>query len=161
MTSARPGGSGATWITVDANTLGGWQLNADADILEFRGDVGGDWDEVSDIEIKLIFESNVDNTAGNVADTTDFQVVCYYKGTGDIVNKTQIVTDSCTVGQIDDHEQITCTLLVNYDEAGNVVDVGDKFTFVLNVVTGTSDVADITMNHIHIRYKTKQVGVEV
>jgi len=161
MSSANPGGSGATWIPATATVLQGWQLNADAETLTFEGDVHDDWDEATDIEIKLIFESNVNNTAGDDADTTDFNVVCYYKGQGEKTNKTQTVTHPCVVGKIDDHEQFNCTALINYDEASNVVEAGDKFSFILNLVTGTSEVADITLNHVHVRYKTNQLGAEV
>jgi len=160
LVSANPGGSGATWIPATATVLQGWQLNADAETLTFEGDVHGDWDEATDIEIKLIFESNVNNTAGADADTTDFQIVCYYKGDGEATNKTQTITHACTVGKVADHEQVNCTAVINFDEAGNVVEIGDKFSFILNLVTGTSEVADITLNHIHLRYLTKQVGVE-
>lgn len=161
MASANPGASGATWVPADADMLQGWQLNADAETLTFDADIHSDWDESTDIEIKVIFESNIDNTGGNVGDTTDFQTVVYYKGEGEKVNKTQTLTDACVVGQIDDHEQFACTLLVNYEEGGNVVQIGDKFTFIFNLITGTSEVADVTINHIHVKYKTDQVGIEV
>ena len=161
ISSVNPGGSGATWIPASANILPGWQLNADSERLTFEGEIHSDWDGATDIEVKVIFESNVDNTAGNVADTTDFQLICYYKGSGENVTKTQTLTEAFTVGQIDDHEQYVATLLVNFDEVDNVVQEGDKFAFILNLVTATSEVADITVNHIHIRYKTNQVGKEV
>jgi len=161
ISSANPGGSGATWVPPTADVLRGWQLNADAEILEFEADVHSDWDEATDIEVKVIFESNVDNTGGNVGDTVDLKLISYYKGDGEITNRTQTIIESCVVGQIDDHEQHVCTILLNYDEVDNVIEVGDKFNFILNLVTGTSEVADITINHIHIRYKTNQVGKEV
>ena len=161
ISSANPGSSGATWVPSTATVQSGWQLDADAEILTFEGDVHSDWDAASDLEVKVTFESNVDNTTGEDADTVDLKLISYYKGTGDLTNKTQTTTHECTVGKIDDHEQCTCTILLNYDEVDNVIEAGDKFSFILNLVTATSEVADITINHIHIRYKTAKVGIEV
>ena len=148
ISSANPGASGATWVPVGADNLRGWQLNADAETLTFEGDIHADWDEESDIEIKMIFESNVANGGGNTTDTTDFQLIAYYKGEGEATNKTQTVTGACAVGQIADHELFVCAILIDYDKANNVVQIGDKF----NKIRDEYIPGIVSMEKLAIRY---------
>jgi len=161
ISSINPGGSGATWVPDDANTAGGWQLNADTEILEVRSDAHSDWDGASDIEVKIVYEVNVNNTEGGEGDTVDFKVVAHYKGVGDVACKTQTQEEACIVGQSAQYKQFTCTITLNWDETDNVIEVGDKITFQINLETDTSEVEDVIVNHVHTRYKTAQIGPEV
>lgn len=161
IASINPGASGATWISDDADTAGGWRLNANTEILEVRSDVHSDWDGASDIEIKIVYEVNVDNTAGLVTDTVDFKVVAHYKGTGDVACKIQTQEEACVVGQSAQYKQFTCTINLNWDETDNVIEAGDKITFQINLETDTSEVDDVIVNHVHTRHKSAQIRPEV
>ncbi len=156
-----PGASGAQWTAPDANTLGGYQLDAATEYLYVDGDVCSDYDGESDLEVKVSFEVNVDNSGGNVGDTVDLKLVCYYKGSGDAANKTQTLEEAVVVGQSPQYKQFVATFTIDWDAADNVVEAGDKLNMVLNLETDTSEVDNIIINHIHLRYKKKKVGCEV
>ena len=161
LSSVDPGGSGATWTTMDANTLGGYLIDAAGEYLYFQGDACSDWDGASDIEVKVIFEVNVDNGGGGGTDTVDLSLLSYYKGDGDTVNKTQTVEEATTVGASAQYKQFVATITLNWDETDNIIEIGDKLSFRLNLETDTSEVDNIIINHIHIKYKSAKVGKEV
>lgn len=159
--SAAPGGSGATWTAPDANTLGGYKLDANTEKLYFNESISSMWDGASDLEFKVIFEVNVDNTGGATSDTVDLQLICYYKGNGDTANKTQTLEEAKTVGKSAQYKRFTTTFTIDWDATDNIVEVADKMSFILNLETDTSEVDDIIVNTIMFRYKTKKIQVEV
>lgn len=157
IASLDPGASGATWIDVSADTLGGWRLDADTEILEFRADACDDWNSISDIEIKIAFEVNVDNSGGGDADTVDLKIVASYKGShnGDLTCKTQTVEIVNVVGKSAQYKSFVTTISLAYDAVGNLIDKGDKITCKLNLETDTSEVDNIIVNHVHVKYNLK------
>lgn len=162
MAGMDPGASGATWTDPSAGTtLGGMQLNAAGETLTFATDCHSDWDGASDIEIKVVFEVNVDNSGGDPNDTVDIKVISYFKGSEETTLKTQTNEVATVVGQSAQYKQWVATILIDYDDGSNPIDAGDKFRHILNLETDTSEVDDIIVNHIHSRYKTKQVHVEI
>ena len=155
-----PGGSGAQLITPDANTLGGYQLDADTEKLYFNAHIFDNWDASSDLELVVVFEVNVDNTAGADTDTVDLKVVSYYKGDGETTNKTQTTEVATTVGKSPQYKQFTATFTIDYDATDNVVEVGDTISFILNLETDTSEVDNIIVNSAIFRYRSIAINPE-
>ena len=156
--SASPGASGATHVPSDANTLGGYQLNAASEKLYFNESITSVWDGASDLQFRVTWEINeVAAADGDV----DLQLICYYKGDHEIVNKTQTLNVAHTVtGDKARYTRHATIFTINWDEVGNIVEVGDKMSFILNC-EATGDVTDVIINTIMFRYKTNQIQVEV
>jgi len=152
--SITPGATGAQLTAPDANTLGGYQLDADTEKLYFNAHIFDNWDASSDLELVVVFEVNVDNTGGSDTDTVDLKVVSYYKGDGETSNKTQTTEIATTVGKSPQYKQFTATLTIDWDATDNVVEVGDTITFVLNLETDTSEVDNIIVNSAIFRYRS-------
>ena len=160
LSSVNPGGSGATWTPPDANTIGGWQLDAVGEVLYIGADIHSDWDGASDIDVEVYFEIN---GASSENDTVDLKLVCYYKGQAETVTKTQTLEVATNVGDGGVKAQYTsfeAEFTINYDEASNVVEAGDIFHFILNLETDTSEVDDIIVNAASLYYHTTHIGIE-
>lgn len=156
--SFNPGASGATRVNPDANTSGGWQLNAVGEVLYMDVDVHSDWDGASDLTVEIYFEKN---TAGGVAsDTVDLKLVAYYKTSGDSVTKSQTVEVATTVDDDAQYTMYKAEFTIDYDAVSNVVEAGDVITLALNLETDTSECDDIIINHGSFYYRTTHVGVE-
>lgn len=161
MIEVSPGGSGATWTAPDANTIGGYRLNAANDYLYFSARVCPNWDAASDIRLGVVFEVNVDNTGGGDADTVDLQLLCYYKGQGDTSSKTQTLEIPVTVGKSPQYKAFSALFTVDYDAVANVVDVYDVLSFRLNLETDTSEVDNVIANFAAFAFKTKTGFIEI
>ena len=155
-----PGASGAVWTAPNANTAGGYQLDAATEVLYFDTDVHSDWDGTTDLTVEVSFEVNVDNTGGGAGDTVDLKLVCYYKAVGDTATKTQTQEVATVVGASAQYKAFKATFTINFDEVGNVVEAGDKIHFILNLETDTSEVDNIIINHASFYYRTTHVGIE-
>ena len=70
-------------------------------------------------------------------------------------------TTTTTVGQCGEYDQFRDTFTIDHDYASNVVDPGDVFSIAVNLVTASSEVADVTVNCLQLRYyrKLKNSGV--
>mgnify|MGYP003145184100 CR=1 FL=1 len=156
-----PGGSGATVIAPDANTLGGFQLDAPGETLYVTHHIPASWSGDSDVEVHAHFEVNVDNTGGNDADTVDLQLVVRMKGEGETAIKTQTLENAVVVGRAAQYKEFMSVFLVDYDDGSNPVGSGDLLALALNLETDTSEVDDIIVNHVMCRYKTKEAESEV
>lgn len=152
---------GPVEVPPDANTLGGWQVDANTELLYFHARVCEDWDGASDLSVFVDFEVNTDNSGGLVTDTVDLRLVCYYKGLGDVVNKTQTLEEAKVVGQSAQYKLFNTEFTIDYDAVDNVVEALDRFSFILNLETDTSEVDDIIINHIVGQYRTAKVNREV
>jgi len=155
------GGSGATQVMPTANTLGGYQLDSATEYLYFNAKICNHWDEASDIEVRVTFEVNIDNSGGEDTDTVDLGLLAYYKGTEEIVNKSQILEIATVVGKSAQYKQFTAVFNIDYDKVDNIIEVGDKLAIRLNLETDTSEVANITINFVTISYKIKSPQVKV
>lgn len=155
-----PGASGATWTPPDANTIGGYQLDAAGEVLYLQTDVHSDWNGNTDLIMEVRFEVNVDNSGGNAGDTVDLKAVFYYKGTSEVVTKTQTVEVPTTVGQSAQYNQFSVSFTINYDETDNVVQAGDMIHCILNLETDTSEVDDIIINAASFYYQTTHTSIE-
>ncbi len=160
-TSLSKGASGATEVAPDANTIGGWNLTVVGDTLYYGAHIEQDWDGVSDMQVNVWFEVNVDNTTGNSGDTVDLQLVVRYKGEGETAIKSQTLEVATTVGQSAQYKQFKVIFTVDYDSGGNVIDVLDVVAFALNLQTTPSEVDDIIINLVELRYKLKHPALEV
>ena len=159
-TSLDPGASGATRTTPDSNTIGGWQLNASGETLYFEAHMETEWDGSSDLIVNVWFEVNTDNTGGNSGDTVDLKLVVRYKGEGETVIKTQTVEVATTVGASARYKQFKSSFTIDYDAANNVIDTLDVLSFAINLETDTSEVDDIILNLMELRYATTKPSLE-
>jgi hypothetical protein len=160
LTSANPGASGATWVSPDANTTGGWNMTSATHLLNGETDVHSDWDGASNPKLECRFAVNVDNTGGSASDTVDLKVIFYYKGLGDTATKTQTVEVPVTVGTCARYTQFKATFDLDYDLVGNVLDAGDIVAFTLNLETDTSEVDNIILSDMSFSYLKTHVGIE-
>ena len=156
-----PGASGATFVPPSSDSLGGWNLDAANEYLYSGDSVTSMWDGASDLSFRVTFEVNVDNTGGADADTVDLQLICYYKGHDEIVCKMQTLEEAKTVGKSARYKRFTTAFTIDWDAASNIVEVGDKMHFRLNLEVDTSEVDDIIINTIMFRYKTAKMNPEV
>lgn len=150
-----PGGSGATEVLPDGNTVGGHRLDAATEYLYFNGGACNNWDSISDLVVKVRYEVNIDNSAGGVNDTVELDLLCYYKGNGETTNKTQTVNSRVEVGQSAQYKMFTAEFTINYDLVSHVVQRGDVLAFKLNLDTVNSDVDNIIVNFARFKYKQK------
>lgn len=159
--SISPGASGATETAPDANTLGGFQLDVNTELLFFNCHVHPDWSADSDVEVHIHFEVNVDNTGGSVGDTVDLQLIVRMKGEGDTAIKTQTLENAVVVDQSAQYKAFETIFVIDFDSGTDPVDSGDLIALTLNLETDTSEVDDVIINHVMCRYKTKKVANEV
>lgn len=158
--SANPGGSGATFINADANTTGGWRITAAAQIIRGQVDIHADWDGASDPKFEVHFCTNVDNSLGGAGDTVDLRINVYYKGMGDTATKTQAVEVATVIGAAARYKQFEADFTINRNAPGNILDVGDIISVVLNIETDTSEVDDVIVTAMEFYYQTTHVGIE-
>ncbi len=159
-TSLNPGASGATRVAPDSNTIGGWQLNAAGETLYFEAHMEVEWNATSDLIINAWWEVNVDNTGGAGGDTVDLRLVVRYKGAGETAIKTQTVEVATTVGASARYKQFKTVFTIDYDAASNVIDSLDLLSFAINLETDTSEVDDIILNLMELRYATTKPSLE-
>lgn len=160
--SSDPGASGATFVPPDANTIGGWQLDAAGEKLYMEADVHADWDGASDLMVEVYFECNVDNTGGGDTDTVDLKLVAYYKGVGEVATKTQTVEVATVIGKSAQYKMFSVDFTLDWDKADHVIQAGDKLHMILNLETDTSEVDDIVIcaGGESFYYNTNHVGIE-
>jgi len=148
------GGSGATLIIPDNSTLGGYQLDRDTEFLFFITHIEDDWDEVSNAIMEIDFEVNVDNTGGNDTDTVKFQVDCYHKIEGEFANTTQSLSGNTVVGKANQYELFKQTITITNVRLEETVAVK------LNLDTTNSEVDDIIVNFVELKYQAKTPALE-
>lgn len=127
-------------------------------LLHGAADIHDDWDG-EDLFAEVHFIINV--AGGAPADVVTLHLNVYYKGEGDVATKTQEVILPVTVDADAQWTQFDAHFTIVHDEAGNVVDIGDIMSFVLNLDTGTSDVATITVEAMEFYYHTTHLGIEL
>lgn len=143
-----PGASGATLITPNISSLGGYRLDAINEYLYYNSHVEHDWDGVSNGLFEIFFEVNVDNTAGLVTDTVKFQLEVWHKLEGELVNTVYSLQGNTVVGQSDQHELFQQEIVV-----GNLRSV-EVLSFRLNLNTIQSDVTTVIVNYVEFKYST-------
>lgn len=160
-TEVSPGASGATFVPPGANTIGGYELDVNDEFLYMSAHIGSDWVGEDDIQVRVNFECNVNNTGGADTDTVDLKLVLYYKGHDETANKTQTLEEHVVVGKSAQYKRHVVVFTVDWDASGNICEKGDKFGLILNLETDTSEVDNVIINTINWRYKTKLPAVEV
>jgi len=153
--SLASGGSGATLVTPDNNTLGGYNLDADNEYLYFNAAVCNNWDGASDPIVIIIWEVDVDNTGGGANDSVEIDLQCWFKGDGETSNKSQALSGRTEIGQSARYKQFMTTLTIDYDDGSNPVEEGDVFTCRLNFDATNSDISDIVINFVRFAYRCK------
>jgi len=86
--------------------------------------------------------------------------VCYYKGNGETSTKTQTIEVATVVGTTAQYNQFEAEFVIDHDLVDHVVEAGDKFAFILNIETDTSEVDDIIINAGSFHYNTTHIGIE-
>jgi hypothetical protein len=155
------GASGATLVEPGANSIGGYNLDADGEHLHVSTHVGPDWDAASDIIVIVDWEVDVDNTGGATTDEVIIKAEVYMKGETDTATKSQSLTDTVVIGKSARYKAHQSTLTIDYDHLTDAPDKGDVLVIHLSFDETNSDITDIVINHTHIKYKTAHVGIEV
>ncbi len=156
--SISPGASGAAFVDPSSVSLGGYNLDGDSEHLDFQAHIEDDWDGASDPIVEIWFEKDI--AGGSSGDDAILKLDCYYKGTGEVTNKTQSLT--ATV-EVDDDARYTlymATFTINWDLVSHVVEVDDVFGFHLWFDATNSDTTDICVNFIEFKYKTAKPALE-
>lgn len=143
-----PGSSGATLITPNVSSLGGYRLDAINEYLYYNAHVEHDWDGVSDGLFEILFEVNVDNTGGLVTDTVKFQLEVWHKLDGELVNTVYSLQGNTVVGQSDQYELFEQEITI-----GNLRE-WEVLAFRLNLNTIQSDVVTVIVNYVEFKYPT-------
>ena len=153
-----PGATGATWVAANANHVGGYKLDAAAEILQFGVDIHSDWDGASNPIVELSFCPNV---AGSAEDTVDLKLVAYYNGAGDTSTKTQTV-EIATITDGTQYKVNKVEFELDRSALGNIIEAGDKIGFLLNLETDTSEIDDVVIlqGSGSFYYNTTHVGIE-
>jgi hypothetical protein len=159
--SANPGASGPTWVPAGANTTGGWRLDAATEILRGQVDVHADWDGVTNPTFEVHFMTNVDNSGGADTDHVDISLTFYYKGPGDTATKTQTVEVPTVIGKAPQYKQFEVQFPLDWDLAGNVLEVEDILAVNLHLETDTSHVDDIVVVAMEFFYPTTHMSIEL
>lgn len=155
-TAFSKGASGATQVSPDANTLGGWVLDRDDinEIIFAISHMEVDWDRISDAVTEVWFEVNVDNTLGNVGDTVDLKMIYRYKGVGETANRIQIIEVATVVGQSAQYKLFKVTFPLDWDLGGNVLQNADIVSLGISLETDTSEVDSVIINFAEFKYPT-------
>lgn len=149
------GASAATFVAPDANTLGGWRIDGATEYLYFWSHIEDDWDGISDIAVHVMYEVNVNNTGGADADTVDLQLVCHMKEETETSMKTQTLEVAKVVGKSTRYNIFETEFYIDYNDGSNPVHPGDIIGFILNIETDTSEVDDIVIILVEVKYKTR------
>ena len=64
------------------------------------------------------------------------------------------------VGKSAQYKQFSTEFTINWDEASNVVSVGDVISININLETDTSEVDDIVVTSMELYYNTTHIGIE-
>lgn len=155
--SADPGASGATRVAPSSDTLGGWNLDADGETLEFPFHICSDWDATSDAYIRIEYEVDDATATGNAV----FDAIVYLKGTGEYVTKSQNLTFTQDVSGDDQYTLRHNDLIIDYDDATDGLSVGDHISVVLNFDATSSDITDVIFVGGTMRYQTNKLRVEI
>jgi len=140
-----PGNSAATIVPPNLSTLGGYRLDALGEWLYFDCAIEADYDGVGDAQLLIYFEVNVDNSGGLDADEVDFQVEYWAKSLGERTNTYVTHNISTVVGKAEQHDLFVAT--VDYTP---VVDT--LVAFRVELITITSDVDNVIINYVKMRY---------
>lgn len=150
--STAVGASGSTLTAPTANTLGGYQLDADTEQIYHTMHLEGDWVGASDLILEIYWEVNEATAADG---TVDLKVTFYYKGDHEATNKTQVQEIAHTItGNKAQYTQHLTTITFNWDETDNIVEVEDIISLILNLETDTSECDDVIINHLLTKYQS-------
>ena len=159
ISSFDPGNAGAVWVSSNINHIGGWQLTAAGDTLEFGTDVHADWDGTSDLKVKVRCCLGAAALTPGV-DTFDLKLVTFYNGVGETTCKSQTVEVATVTVLGTQYEVYNVVFTIPWDTVEHIVEVGDHFGFILNLETDTSEVDDIIILAGSFHYNTTHVGIE-
>lgn len=154
-----PGGSGATQIIPTANTLGGYQLNAIDEYLYYTTHIEDDWDTQSDMIFEITFETNVNNAGGNPADVVIFNLLCLHKSEGSAVVHQNTDNGSTTIGTAGQYTLFKQNITLDYITEGYIN--GDTISYRLNLDTVNSDISNVIVNYVELKYKSLYPALEV
>ena len=146
-----------TWKDPDATSVGGWILDDAGEELTFTTHIDQEWDEVSNILVKIYFEINVAGGAGT--DTVDLKVDTFLKGEDEAVTRNQTLEDAKIVGTAAQFTLFELELQIIFNDGANPVRKGDVVTMVLNLETDTSEIDNVTINYGELLYQTLTPGL--
>ncbi|GAG76946.1 unnamed protein product, partial [marine sediment metagenome] len=131
----------------------GYQLDVNTEYLYFNGAVCNNWDEATDMEVRIFWELNAGG--GGADDSVFFDLKSWYKGATEDTTKYQTSTEGELVNNDGQYTAYMITFTLDYDLVANVIQVGDVLSFRLNLNTASSDVDNVVLNYVYFSYKTK------
>jgi len=148
-----PGMSGATLVVPSVNTLGGYQLDAANEYLYFDIAVEDNYDGVADAELIVYFELGLDNVGGAVTDVVALSLHFWCKQEGDIATTYAEYIIPTVIGTASQY-----TLFAGHLECTPVPD--SIMSFRLSLDTVNSDVDNVIINYVKLRYPTLYPALE-
>jgi len=155
-----PGTSGATLTEANAQSLGGYMLDANNEYLYYAAHIEDDWDGLSDILVEIYFETNEDNAGGNVADTVDIDIYCYNKtpDDGDYIPNINQFNGSTTIGTVERYMLFTQDILIDAPTCN--ISPMEIIIVRLNFDTVESEINSIIVNYLEIKYQSTSPAME-
>lgn len=159
--SLSPGASGATLTEPNAQTLGGYLLDADNEYLYYAAHIEDDWDELSNILVEIYFETNEDNALGDIADTVDIDITCYNKtpDDGEYIPWVNSFDGTTTIGTVERYALFTQEIEIDSPTCN--IETGECIIIRINFDTTNSEIGSIIVNYLEIKYQTSSPAMEV
>lgn len=148
------GGSGATEVIPTDDKIGGYRLDAIDEYLYFNAGICNNWDGISDLRIRIVWELNAASSSDN--DSVFLDLACWYKGAGEDTTKYQLLTEGVLVENEAQYTMHFTAFALDYDLADNVAQVGDIFAYRLNLNTTRSDIDDVVANFGMVSYRARK-----
>lgn len=149
------GASGATLVVADNVTLGGYRLDAIDEYLYVKSHVEDDWDGATPALLEINFETNINNAGGNDDDVVAFTVDCYHKIEGGSTLNHAVHSGNVTVGKAARYT------LAKVDMHISDIAIDQISSFRINLDIPTSDIDDVIVTYIEIKYQTITPSKEV
>jgi len=150
--------SGATAVAPSADSLGGTNLDADTEYLYAESTLGRDWDGISAPYIEIYFETDQDNSGGDLTDKVTTEVLYYMKAEGDSAQRIQTIKKSKVIGSAERYTLFDVSLPLSLAGA-NAPRLDDHIVARIRFVATESGISDIIVPMIHWHYFAQDVNI--
>ncbi|MCP3683495.1 MAG: hypothetical protein GY861_12480 [bacterium] len=150
--------SGATAVAPSADSLGGTNLDADTEYVYAECTLGRDWDGVNAPYIEVYFETDQDNSGGDLTDRVTIEVLYYLKSEGSSAQRTQTVKRSKVIGGVDRYTLFDVGIPLSL-EGANAALLDDHIVARIRFVATESSITDIIVPIVHWHYLTQKVDL--
>ncbi len=150
--------SGATSVAPTADSLGGVNLDADTEYLYDEITVSLDWDEVSVPYIEIYFETDQDNSGGDITDRVTFEVLYYLKALEESRQRIQTITKAYIIGRAERYTlyKLEFPLVLT---GANAPRPNDHVAARIRFVATSSGITDVIVTDVHWHYLAQKVSI--